>query len=333
MKTPAIFVGIDVAKATLEVFCAELTLAPHVPNSPAGIRALCQALRRHRAKVLVICEATGGLEAALVEALHEAQLAVSVVNPRRARDFAKACGRLAKTDRIDARVLAEFGRRLQPEPTPAPEPCLRALAALIARREELVQMRVAEQNRLHASVQPEVRASLQRALVRLGREIQRLEAVLEGLCERHPALAQKRAKRCAGAGVGPVCATTLLATVPELGRLSAGQCAHLLGVAPLNCDSGSWRGKRHVYGGRRFARRVLYMAALGAARTNPVLAAFYQRLLAAGKPPKVALVAVMRKLILYLNRVLRPQAPPPEPAANSAGFCGAKATVTASCDA
>jgi transposase len=312
MKTPSIFVGIDVAKATLEVFCAELPLAPQVPNAPVGIRSLCQALRRHRAKVLVVCEATGGLEAALVEALHQAHLAVSVVNPRRARDFAKACGRLAKTDRIDARVLAEFGRRLQPEPTPAPEPCLQALAALVARREELVQMRVAEQNRLHASVQPEVRASLQRAIERLGREIQRLEAVLEGLCQSQPALAQKRATLCAVAGVGPVCATTLLATVPELGTLSAGQCAHRLGVAPLNCDSGTWRGKRHIYGGRRFARRVLYMAAMGAAHTNPVLAPFYQRLIAAGKPPKVALVAVMRKLVLYLNGLLRPPVPQPQ---------------------
>jgi transposase len=328
MKTPSIFVGIDVAKATLEVFCAELPLEPQLPNSPAAIRRLCRALRRHRLKVLVVCEATGGLEAALVEALHQAQLAVSVVNPRRARDFAKACGQLAKTDRIDARLLAEFGRRLQPEPTPAPDPSLQALAALVARREELVQMRVAEQNRLHASVHPEVRASLQRALARLGREIQRLEAVLEGQCQRQPALAQKRARLCAVAGVGPVCAMTLLATVPELGRLSEGQCAHLLGVAPLNCDSGTWRGKRHIYGGRRFARRVLYMAALGAARTNPVLAPFYQRLLAAGKPPKVALVAVMRKLVVYLNRLLRRPGEPKVPV-SPAGFCNAKAMVTA----
>jgi transposase len=333
MKTPSVFVGIDVAKATLEVFCAEVSLAPQLPNAPAGIRSLCQALRRHRAKVLVVCEATGGLEAALVDALHQAHIAVSVLNPRRARDFAKACGQLAKTDRIDARLLAEFGRRLQPEPTPAPEPCLRELAALVGRREELVQMRVAEQNRLHSSVQPEVRTSLQRAIERLGREIQRLEAVLERVCQSQPALAQKRATLCAVTGVGPLCATTLLATVPELGSLSAGQCAHLLGVAPLNCDSGTWRGKRHVYGGRRFARRVLYMAALGAARTNPVLAPFYQRLIGAGKPPKVALVAVMRKLVVYLNALLRPRAPQQQPAAHPAGFCCAKAMVMAPLDA
>src|SRR5690349_15029600 len=211
MKTPSFFVGIDVAKATLEIFCAELPLSPQVPNTAAGIRALCQALRRHRAKLLVICEATGGLEAALVDALHQAGIAVSVLNPRRARDFARACGKLAKTDRIDARLLAEFGRRLQPEPTPAPDPGVRALTALV--------------------------------------------------------------------GVGPVSATTLLATVPELGTLSDGQCAHLLGVAPLNCDSGTWRGKRHIYGGRRCARRVLYMAGLAASRANPVLAPFYQRLI------------------------------------------------------
>jgi transposase len=327
MKTPSFFVGIDVAKATLEIFCAELTLDPQVPNTPAGIRALCQALRRHRAKLLVICEATGGLEAALVDALHQAGIAVSVLNPRRARDFAKACGQLAKTDRIDARLLAEFGRRLQPEPTPAPDPGVRDLTALVARREELVQMRVAEQNRLHASAHPEVRASIQRSIERLGREVARLEERVESCCRRQPELARKRAALCAVAGVGPVSATTLLATVPELGTLSDGQCAHLLGVAPLNCDSGTWRGKRHIYGGRRCARRVLYMAGLAASRANPVLAPFYQRLIAAGKPIKVALVAVMRKLLLYLNRLLRPRAEP-NAAGSPAGFCDAKAMVT-----
>jgi transposase len=333
MKTRSIFVGVDVAKATLEVFCAELPLAPQVPNTPAGIRLLCQALRKHRAKVLVICEATGGLEAALVAALHQAGLAVSVLNPRRARDFARATGQLAKTDRIDARLLARFGRQLQPAPTPPPDPCLQELAVLVGRREELVQMRSAEQNRLHASVHAAVRASLQRSIERLGREIDRLEELLDTLCQRQPELAQKLATLRAVEGVGPVCATTLLATVPELGTLSEGQCAALLGVAPLNCDSGQWRGKRRVYGGRAFARRVLYMAALTASRSNPVLAAFYQRLIAAGKPPKVALVAVMRKLLIYLNRLLRPQALQPERAAHPAGFCAAKAVVTASRDA
>lgn len=328
MKTPSFFVGIDGAKATREIFCAELTLSPQVPHTAAGIRALCQALRRHRAKLLVICEATGGLEAPLVDVLHQAGIAVSVLNPRRARDFAKACGKLAKTDRIDARLLAEFDRRLQPEPTPAPEPGGRDLTALVARREELVQMRVAEQNRLHASAHPEVRASIQRSIERLSREVARLEELVESCCGRQPELARKRAILCAVAGVGPVSATTLLATGPELGTLSDGQCAHLLGVAPLNCDSGTWRGKRHIYGGRRCARRVLYMAGLAASRANPVLAPFYQRLIAAGKPIKVALVAVMRKLLLYLNnRLLRPRAEP-NAAGSAAGFCDAKAMVT-----
>lgn len=314
MKTRSIFVGVDVAKATLEVFCAELSLAPQVPNTPAGIRSLCQALRKQRAKVLVICEATGGLEAALVAALPRAGVAVSVLNPRRARDFARATGQLAKTDRIDARLLAQFGRQLQPEPTPAPDPHLQELVVLVGRREELVQMRSAEQNRLHASVHATVRASLQRSIERLGEEIARLEGLMDTLCRRQPKLAQKLAALRAVEGVGPVCATTLLATVPELGTLSDGQCAALLGVAPLNCDSGQWRGRRRIYGGRAFARRVLYMAALTASRSNPLLAAFYQRLIAAGKPPKVALVAVMRKLLLHLNRVLRAPAPQPEPA-------------------
>ena len=322
MNTPSVFVGIDVAKATLEAFCAELSLAPQVPNTPAGFRALCQALHPHRAKVLVVCEATGGLASPLVHALQQAQIPVSVLNPRRARDFARASGKLAKTDRIDARLLAEFGRRMQPAPTPLPEPHLQELAALVGRREELVQMRVAEQNRLHSSVHAAVRASLQRSIQRLSREIARLEGLLERLGQSRPQLAQKLSLLCAVEGVGPVSAATLLATVPELGTLSDGQCAHLWGVAPLNCDSGTWRGKRRIYGGRAFARRVLDMSALAAARANPVLAPFYRRLRAAGKPPKVALVAVMRKLLLYLNRQLRPQAEPP-------GFCPPKATVTA----
>jgi transposase len=327
MKTPSLFVGIDVAKATLEVFCAELSLALEVPNAPAGIRSLCQALRRHRAEVLVVCEATGGLEAAFVDALHQAHIPVSVLNPRRARDFAKACGKLAKSDRIDARLLAEFGRRLQPEPTPVPEPCLRELAALVARRDELVQMRAAEKNRLHASVHPAVRASLQRSIEGLSREVTRLESLLESVCEGHPELRRKRETLCTVEGVGLICATTLLATVPELGSLSDGQCAHLLGVAPLNCDSGQSRGQRHIWGGRRFARRVLYMAGLVALRFNPVLAPFYQRLIAAGKPPKVALVAVMRKLLIHLNRLLRSQ-PEATAAGTLAGLWEAKATAT-----
>jgi transposase len=193
--------------------------------------------------------------------------------------------------------------------------------ALVGRREELVQMRTAERNRLHSSVQPAVRASLQRSLKRLEAEIARLEAAIDACCQQHADLAQKRAVLQAVGGVGAVCATPLLATVPELGTLSDGQVAHLLGLAPLNCDSGQWRGQRHIYGGRRLGRRVLFMAGVTAARCNPVLSAFYQRLIARGKPAKVALVAVMRKLALYLNRLLGPFA-------TSAGFCLPKALVT-----
>jgi transposase len=321
MNTPAFFVGIDVAKKTLEVFCAELPLPAQVPNRAEGIATVCRAVRAHRDTALVVCEATGGLEAALVAARQAAEVPVCVLNPRRARDFARALGKLAKTDRIDARLLAEYGRRLQPEPTPAPEPAVQALAALVGRREELVQMRTAERNRLHSSVQPAVRASLQRSLKRLEAEIARLEAAIDACCQQHADLAQKRAVLQAVGGVGAVCATPLLATVPELGTLSDGQVAHLLGLAPLNCDSGQWRGQRHIYGGRRLGRRVLFMAGVTAARCNPVLSAFYQRLIARGKPAKVALVAVMRKLALYLNRLLRPFA-------TSAGFCLPKALVT-----
>jgi transposase len=316
-----LFVGIDVAKKTLELFCAELPLPSQVPNTATGLATVCRAFRDHGDQIVVICEATGGLEAALVAALHAAAVRVCVLNPRRARDFARALGKLAKTDRIDAQLLAEYGRRLQPEPTPAPAPGVQELAALVGRREELIQMRTAELNRVHSSVLPTVRASLQRSLKRLEAEIARLEAAIDACCQQHAERAQKRAVLQAVAGVGSVCATTLLATVPELGTLSDGQVAHLLGLAPLNCDSGQWRGQRHIYGGRRFGRRVRYLAGVTAARCNPVLSAFYQRLIARGKPAKVALVAVMRKLALYLNGLLRPLATP-------GGFCPPKASVT-----
>jgi transposase len=269
---------------------------------------------------LVVCEATGGLEAARVAAVHAAAVRVCVLNPRRARDFARALGKLAKTDRIDARLLAEYGRCLHPEATPPPEPSRQELATWVGRREELVELRTAERNRLHASALPALRASLPRVLKDLEREIARVETLIEACRERHADLARQCAVLQSVAGVGPVCATTLVATVPELGTLSDAQIAHLLGVAPLNGDSGQWRGQRRIYGGRRLGRRVLFMAGVTAARCNPVLAPFCQRLRAKGKPAKVALVAVMRKLLLYLNRLLRSNP--------SAGFGTPKALVT-----
>jgi transposase len=322
MNITSSFVGIDVAKKTLEVFCAELPLPAQVPNTPEGIATVCHALRAHADQALVVCEATGGLEAPVVAALHAAGVRLCVLNPRRARDFARALGKLAKTDRIDARLLAEYGRCLQPEATPPPEPARQELATWVNRREELVALRTAERNRLEASAWPALRASLQRVLKALEREIARVEALIKACVERHADLARPCAVLQSVAGIGPVCATTLVATVPELGTLGDAQIAHLLGVAPLNCDSGQWRGKRRIYGGRRLGRRVLFMAGVTAARCNPVLAPFYQRLRERGKPAKVALVAVMRKLLLYLNRLLRPLATP-------AGFGLPKALETA----
>jgi transposase len=239
--------------------------------------------------------------------LQKADLKVCVLNPRQARDFARAANRLAKTDKIDAAMLAEFGRRMEPRPASKVAPWVRTLAALVGRREELTAMRTAENNRLGQNFLSFVAKQLNASIKRFNKDIKALEVQIDRLIESTPELKTKHQLLCAVQGVGSITATTLLATMPELGSLESNQVANLLGVAPLNCDSGQWHGKRRIYGGRRFARRVIYMASLTATRHNEILKAFYDRLVQAGKPKKVALVAVMRKLIIYLNRVLKPK--------------------------
>lgn len=303
MKSP-IYVGIDIARDLLQVCCKELWLEQAVSYEIEGLKALIKQLKKRRSQVHVICEATGGLQALLVQSLSAAQIQFSVLNPRQVRDFARAQNRLAKTDKIDAALLADFGRRMQPAPTPAPHRLIQQLGALVARRQELLNFCVAERNRLDQATQRWVR---QQHLVLLGQlraHLCQLDTRIKTLVDSTPWLKARFERLVQTQGVGSITALTLLVTMPELGTLSAAKAAYLLGVAPLNCDSGLWRGKRKIYGGRRWARSALYMAALSASRFNHILRPFYKRLRDNGKPSKLALVAVMRKLIIYLNSCL-----------------------------
>jgi transposase len=301
------FIGIDVAKAQLEFACRPSGETGTVANDDEGIRTLVdrgQAL----SPTLIVLEATGGYETAVVAALAAAGLPVVVANPRQVRDFAKAMGQLAKTDALDAQVLALFAERVQPAPRPLPDDALQALDALLTRRRQLVEMLTAERNRLFVA-RPPVRRDLQQHIRFLERRLREADDDLHTAVKASPAWRVKADLLQSVPGVGRVVSLTLLAELPELGRLSHKEIAALVGVAPLNRDSGTLRGKRLVYGGRAPVRAVLYMAALVASKCNPVIRAFYQRLRAAGKPAKVALTACMRKLLIILNAIARSEAP------------------------
>jgi transposase len=305
MESPAaeVFVGIDVSKATLDVAVGE---APPfaVANAPEGQAALVARLVPLRPRRVVL-EATGGLEAPAAAALAAAGLPVLVVNPRQARDFAKAMGHLAKTDAIDAKVLAHFAAATKAEPRPLPDAAARALDALLDRRRQLVGMRTMEQNRLAAGPPAAVRRDLEASLRWLEERIAKLDRQLDERVRSSPAWRAKDDLLRGIPGIGPVASRTLLAGVPELGRLTNKQAAALVGLAPMADDSGQHRGARRIMGGRGLVRAVLYMAAHAARRHNPVLKAFADRLEAAGKKPKVILVAVARKLVVIANAILR----------------------------
>lgn len=300
------YIGIDVAQDTLELYFLPEQQARSLAYADSELQALVQELRS-MAPALVVVEATGGLERALVAQLSAAQLPVAVINPRQARDFAKATGELAKTDRVDARILALFGERIRPEVRPLPDADLQEVQALLGRRRQLLEMLLSERNRLRLA-HPRVRSSIQGLIEVLERELHASEADLDRLLERSPGWKVKEDLLRSVPGVGPQTARTLLAELPELGRLSRHEIAKLAGVAPLARDSGKRRGSRSIWGGRAVVRRALYMAALTAVRHNPVLRTFYARLCTAGKPKKVALVACMRKLLVILNSMLRHQA-------------------------
>ena len=308
------FVGIDVAKAHLDL-ADRAGAAVRLDHDDVGIAAIVERLAAGPPSLIVI-EATGGLETPLVAALAAAGLPVAVVNPRQVRDFARATGRLAKTDAIDAAVLAHFAEAIRPEARPVPDEQARALAALLARRRQLVEMRVAERNRLHTAATAAVRADIEAHIAYLSRQVDQHDRRLGEAIAASPVWRVKDELLRGIPGIGPVASRTLLAALPELGTLGRGKIAALVGLAPMNRDSGTLRGHRMVVGGRAEVRTALYMAALAAARYNPTLKAFYARLRAAGKPGKLALTAVARKLLVIADAILRSGRPwqPPVPA-------------------
>jgi transposase len=298
-----LYVGIDVAKARLDVATWPAEAAWSEANDEAGIGALVARLSERR-PILIVLEATGGLEVAVVTALALAGLPVVVINPRQVRAFAKAVGRLAKTDAIDAALLARFAATVRPEPRPLPDSETQMLSALLARRRQLVDMLTAEGNRLGTAPRA-VRQRIERHIAWLKKELGTVDTDLQRAIRTTPVWREKDDLLQSVVGVGKVLATTLLADVPELGTLNRKQIAALIGVAPLNRDSGTLRGRRCVWGGRANVRTALYMAALVASKHNPVIRDFHARLRAAGKPKKVALVACMRKLLVILNAMLK----------------------------
>jgi transposase len=303
MTATPIFVGVDIAKADFVVACRPDGTSWTATNDPEGVAATAARLRT-LTPTLIVVEATGGYERALVAALATTGLPVVVANPRQVRDFAKATGRLAKTDRLDADILALFAERVRPTPRPLPEPVLQHLDALMTRRRQLLDMLTAERNRLEHAAAP-IRRSLGDHIRWLERRIADVDRDLDHTIESSPIWRAKENLLRSVPGVGPVVSRTLLADVPELGRLNRKEIAALVGVAPLARDSGTLRGKRTVWGGRAPVRAALYMAALVATRRNPVLCVFYRRLVEVGKPKKVALVACMRKLLTILNAMMR----------------------------
>ena len=303
MDTAAVFVGIDVAKAHLDVASRPAGAHERLPNDGAGIDGLVARLRTTR-PALVVLEATGGLEVPRAAALAAAGLPVAVVNPRQVRDFAKAVGQLAKTDALDARVLAHFAEVVRPAPRPLPDADAQALSALLARRRQVIAMLVAEQQRLGTAA-PVLRPGVEAHIAWLRRERDDLDRELRRQVRACPAWREDDDLLQSVPGVGPVLATTLIADLPELGRLDRKQIAALVGVAPLNCESGILRGRRIVWGGRARVRAALWMGTLVAVQRNPVVRRFYERLLAARKPKKVALTACMHKLLTILNALLR----------------------------
>lgn len=306
MQTPTV-VGIDIAKARLDVYVSATEKAESYPHTPAGREQLLADLRAQQ-PALIVLEATGGLERLLVAELAAVELPVVVVNPRQVRDFAKATGRLAKTDALDARVLAEFGAAVKPALRAIPDEATQELAELLARRRQLVDMLVAERVRLQQAIGKTLRRDLKAHIEWLEKRVHNSDDGLRQAVENSPVWQAKYDLLREVKGIGPVASVTLLALLPELGQLDRKRIAALVGVAPYNCDSGTHKGRRRIWGGRAEVRRVLYMATLSALRgKNPPLLELYTRLKAAGKQSKVAIVACMRKLLVILNAMMRDQ--------------------------
>lgn len=298
-----LFAGIDISKERLDVAVrGHQTREWSVKYNEAGVQSLVQELRE-LASTLVVLEATGGLEEYVLAALAVAGVPVVRINPRQARDFARATGELAKTDKIDARILALFAEKIRPEVRALPDQEARELEALMIRRRQLIDIRTGERNRLYQA-SAVVRTSIEEHLAWLDARIGEVEVELKERIKKNSVWREKDIVLRSAPGIGPTSSLSLLARVPELGTLNREKVSKLVGIAPLNCDSGTMRGRRRIWGGRSDVRSVLYMATLSAIRHNPVIREFYQRLIARGKIKKVALVACMRKLLTILNRML-----------------------------
>jgi len=304
MASQGMFVGIDVSKARLDVHVRPLGVGFSVGNDAAGYGSLIARLRPLRTKRIVL-EATGGYERALWLALSEAGLVAAVVNPRQVREFARASGRLAKTDRLDAAVIAHFAETFSPVAIRNPDPVADRLGEHVLYRRGLKQEIVALENQLRRLETPVLRARAERRLAGLATEVKQIECEMRAIVDGDPAKRALFACLTSLKGVGLVLACTLIANLRELGRLSRHQTAALIGVAPINHDSGKWHGYRAIGGGRAGVRNVLYMASLSAVRANPAIREVYRRLRANGKPAKVALVACMRKIAIILNARVR----------------------------
>ena len=299
-----VYVGIDVGKQRLDVHLRPSAEAFVVARDDEGLAGLVARLAAARPRLIVL-EATGGLQVKVAGALAAAGLPVAVVNPRQVRDFARAIGQLAKTDRLDARVIAAFAEAVKPDPRALPDDALMALQALIARRRDLVELRVAERHRLRQARTGLVHDDLAASITALDKRIEALDAEIENHVKGSPVWRVQDDLLISVPGVGKTLARTLIAELPELGRLTRRQVAALVGVAPIARDSGTLRGRRFIAGGRPAVRAVLYMATVAAVRCNPVIADAYRRLTASGKPAKVALTACMRKLLVILNAIAR----------------------------
>jgi transposase len=300
-------VGIDVSKRRLDIFDEAIGTAESIANAPQPITE--QVARWRCGNVFVVFEATGVYDRELAAQLRQAGIRFARINPARARDFARASGRLAKTDAIDARMLAAFARTMLPPADPAPEPARSALALLAKRRDQLVLMRAQEKNRRSEAHDQAIIEDMTRLIDFLDGEIVMIEARIKALIEAEPAIAESARLLRSAPGVGPVACMQLIAQMPELGQVGPKQVAALAGLAPINVDSGTHRGTRTIGGGRKRVRDALYMAALNAVRRHGSFRTFYQRLRTAGKPAKLALIAVARKLLTTLNAMLRDQKP------------------------
>jgi transposase len=301
------FVGVDVSKDRLDGAVHPETSSWSVSNDEAGIEDLVKRLLPLH-PTCVVLEATGGYEMPAVTALAAAALPVVVVNPRQTRDFAKAAGLLAKTDRIDAAALARFAEAMKPEIRPLPDASARELGALVVRRRQVIQMLTAEKNRRQIGPS-RLHTEIDKHVVWLEEALRRLDDDLQRIIRNSPVWREKDDLLQSAAGIGPKTSVLLIAELPELGRLDRWEIAKLAGVAPMNRDSGRYRGERHIHGGRAMVRSALYMATLTAIRCNPAIAAFYRRLRDDGKKFKVALIACMRKLLVRLNAMLRDRVP------------------------